>query len=211
MATEPQRQLLQLHIGDDADAWSSAGFTVVDDSVDIAGVALHLHGSAGQRGILGWTLDGVDEPIDGLAILEGDSRAAGTAAHPNGVESIDHLVVGTTDFGRTVPALEQAGIELRRTRTFNLGDDERQQCFFWLGTVILELIGPATAEPDAHGPATFWGLALTAPDLDATAGVLGERASVPKPAIQKGRQISTLRTRDLDISLPIAIMSPHVG
>jgi hypothetical protein len=52
---------------------------------------------------------------------------------------------------------------------------------------------------------------LISPDLDATAAHLGDVTSAPKDAVQKGRRISTLRTRDLDISVPVAFMSPHVA
>ncbi len=57
-------------------------------------------------------------------------------------------------------------------------------------------------------PATFWGLALVTDDLDATAAGLGAACTTPKQAVQPGRRIATLKTRDLGISVPIAFMSP---
>jgi len=202
-------QLLELVIGDTAEAWRSAGFAVADDRTELDGVVLRFCGEADGRGLQSWTLHDVADPIDGLPT--GDALGApGTAEpHPNSITHIDHVVVETDDFSRTIPELERAGLELRRSRTFDFGDGERQQSFFWLGSVILELVGMVGAAADAAPPARFWGLALTSPDLDATAEYLGGATSPPKDAVQKGRRISTLRTRDLGISVPVAIMSPH--
>ena len=204
-------QLTELDIGDDAEAWEAAGFTVQHAAVRLGDVTLRLVGTAGGRGIRGWALHGVSRAVDGLPAIAELSDAAPSEDHPNGVTTVDHLVVETDDFGRTVPELESVGLELRRTRTFDLGDGERQQSFFWLGTTILELVGRVAPSPNAAAPARFWGLALTSPDIDATAAHLGALTSPPKDAVQKGRRISTLRTRELDISVPVAIMSPHVA
>ena len=204
-------QLTDLEIGDDAEAWEAAGFVVSDDAVRLGDVTLRLVGRSGDRGILGWSLHGVSTAVDGLSPAGGGRVAVETVEHPNGITTVDHLVVETDDFGRTIPELEAAGLELRRTRTFDLGDGERQQSFFWMGSVILELVGMSEPAPDAAAPAHFWGLALISPDLDATAEQLGDATSAPKDAVQKGRRISTLRTRDLGISVPVAFMSPHVA
>ncbi len=207
----PHGQLTELEIGDDAEAWVAAGFAVQGDAVRLGDVTLRLVGGDADRGILGWSLHGVSTAVDGLPPVATAHLTAEPATHPNGVTTIDHLVVETDDFGRTIPELEAAGLELRRTRTFDLGDGERQQCFFWMGSVILELVGMAAPAPDASAPARFWGLALISPDLDATAEQLGDGTSPPKDAVQKGRRISTLRTRDLGISVPVALMSPHMA
>jgi hypothetical protein len=55
-----------------------------------------------------------------------------------------------------------------------------------------------------------FGLALVADDLDATAAQLGELLSTPKPAVQPGRRIAGLRGAQVGISVPVAVMSPHV-
>ncbi len=202
-------QLLELVIGDTAEAWHAAGFAVSDGATELDGVVLRFCGDADGRGIRSWTLHDVADPIDGLPTDAGLGSPGTVGPHPNSVTHIDHVVVETDDFSRTIPAFEQAGLELRRSRTFNFGDGERQQSFFWLGSVILELVGMVEAAVDAAPPARFWGLALTSPDLDATARYLGAATSPPKDAVQKGRRISSLRTRDLGISVPVAIMSPH--
>src|SRR5699024_3325154 len=107
----------------------------------------------------------------------------------------------TVDLDRTTAAIEAAGVAARRTREAGRG---RLQRFFRLGEVILELVGPA--EPTVEGPATFWGLAFTLADLDATAAELGDRGGAQTPAVQSGRPIATLRKDDA-VSVPIAFMS----
>ena len=60
----------------------------------------------------------------------------------------------------------------------------------------------------ADRPAFFWGLALVAPDLEATAAGLGEHVGEARAAVQPGRRIATLR-RSAGLSLPVALMSPR--
>ncbi|MGB0501850.1 MAG: glyoxalase, partial [Acidimicrobiales bacterium] len=100
-----------------------------------------------------------------------------------------------------------AGLQRRRTRRFQVGVETRRQDFFWLGDVILELVGVDGAE--GTGDATFWGLALECDDLDLAARRLGEALGTVKDAVQPGRRIATVRTKELGISVPIALMSPH--
>jgi hypothetical protein len=80
-----------------------------------------------------------------------------------------------------------------------------QQVFFRAGEVILELVGPV--EPKGDGPAGFYGIAVNVADLDATKATLGDRVTDPKDAVQPGRRIATLKTRDLGIATAIAFMS----
>ena len=59
----------------------------------------------------------------------------------------------------------------------------------------------------SNGPAFFWGLAFKVADLDATAAFLGEeRSSPPRPAVQPGRRIATLR-RSAGLAVPVALMT----
>lgn len=204
-----------MEVADAPEAWQKAGFGVVDDRIVLDGVEFRLSGSDhaevddANRGIRGWHVDGMtDASLDGLAACEGPST--GTSAeieHPNGVSGIDHLVIATPNLPRTIAAFEDAGIEARRTRTFRLGDTERQQTFFWAGSTIIEMVGVVGEQ--GSGSASFWGLALVSEDLDATAASLDGLISPPKEAIQPGRRIATLDTRALNISVPIAVMTPH--
>jgi hypothetical protein len=45
-------------------------------------------------------------------------------------------------------------------------------------------------------------------DIDAAAALLGEHTGRVKDAVQRGRRITTLRHRDLGISVSTALMSP---
>ena len=57
------------------------------------------------------------------------------------------------------------------------------------------------------GPAFFWGLAFKVADLDATVAAIGEeRCSAPRPAVQPGRRIATLR-RSAGLAVPVALMT----
>lgn len=209
--TERPHQLRAVSVGDNSSAWADAGFTVRDDAVQIDRTSVSLLGSMRQRGVVSVCIDQLTDAdqIDGLALgvtptFDTDVSAP---AHPNRVCGLDHLVVTTPDCDRTTLALEAAGLEARRIRTFEAAGAIRRQTFFWLGTVILELVGPDAAEGDE--PAAFWGVALTTDDIDATADHLGDLCSPPRDAVQPGRRIATLRTRDLDISIAVAFMSPH--
>ncbi len=202
-----RNQLIEIRVGDDSAAWANAGFSIVADETVIGGVRVLLDGSDGERHVKSLAIEGLGGgELDGLA-LHTARPAPMTLEHPNGITEIDHLVVMTPDCDRTTSALEAAGIEARRVRRFGAPGEERRQTFFWLGDVILELVGPDA--PSGDGPATAWGLALTAPDLDATAAAIADRITPPKAAVQPGRRIATIKTRDLDISTALAVMSPH--
>ncbi|HEX6422821.1 MAG TPA: VOC family protein [Acidimicrobiales bacterium] len=225
--------LVEVTVGDDPQGWSAIGFAVGDGGAcPVGGVNIRLVGAGDRRGVLGWTLAGDAvgtgigdaDDVDGLPTTVATTAAPRTAtepaaarraattdppsgrhAHPNGTTALDHLVVVTPDLDRTTAALAALGADPRRTREAGRG---RLQRFFRLGAVILELVGPAT--PAGDGPASFWGLAFTVADIDATAAHLGDRAGPPRPAVQPGRRITTLRKDDATggVSVPVAFMSP---
>lgn len=202
-------QLRTVLVGDDPAAWADAGFTVDGDEVRIGEVRVRLTGSAGPRGIHGWELAGVEAgPLDGLAATPSDLPPATAADHANRAVRIDHVVARTPDLERTVDALHRAGFDERRRRDVPGSEPAVVQVFFWVGEPILELVGPA--RPEGDGPARLTGLALTCDDLDAAAAALGDRLGPIKGAVQRGRRIATVRTGPLDISTPLALMSPHV-
>jgi hypothetical protein len=164
-------------------------------------------GRGDGRGDSGELGDGVLDGLPTTVAADAGPNAAsatgdhGPGGHPNGVTHIDHVVVLTPDLDRTTAAIGVLGIEARRTREAGPG---RLQRFFRLGEAILELVGPA--EPRGDGPARFYGLAFTVADIDATADLLAGRISPPKPAVQPGRRIATLRAGDA-VSVPVAFMS----
>ena len=59
-------------------------------------------------------------------------------------------------------------------------------------------------------PRVTKGLAFVTQDIDAAAAALGDGLGRVKDAVQPGRRIGTVRTKDLDISVALALMTPHV-
>jgi hypothetical protein len=192
----------EVRVGDPADAWRAAGFTVDDDGVCTVGSVRIRLGDDGT-GITGWTLRDISAAtteIDGVSTAASTADPGEPATHANGTTRIDHLVLMTPDLPRTTGALVAQGLDVRRERDAG----SFQQVFFRLGEVILELVGPKEPGP---GPASLWGLTFAVDDLDATAALLGERVGRVKDAVQPGRRITTLRGREIGISPAIAFMS----
>src|SRR5581483_12393953 len=172
-------------------------------------VRLRLVGRDGNRKrILSWTLRGIPdvETIDGLRTSVSDSPPPDTVTHANGAQVIDHLVIMSPDVDRTIAAFGAVGIEPRRTRHVDPEQYgfEARQTFFRLGEVILELIGANT--PQGDGPAAFFGLAYTVSDIDALPSLYGEHLGRVKDAVQPGRRITTLRHKELGLSVATAFM-----
>lgn len=195
--------------GDEPEAWSAAGFAVDGDEVVVGTVRILCTGDGG--GSDRWRLradDGVPSSVDGIATTSTDVDPPPPSAHPNGVVALDHVVLRSPDLDRTTAALAALGLELRRSRDVDLGEHSVQQRLFRMGEVILELVGPL--EPAGDGPCRIWGYAVVTDDIDASATHLGDRCSAPKTAVQPGRRIATVRTRELGIGPTLALMTPHV-
>jgi len=196
----------ELVISAEPEAWRAVGFTVDgDDVVRLGGINVRLTG--GNDGLTEWVLaDAPDtsvEVIDGLRTSHTDAPSQRETNHPNGVASIDHVVVYTPDLERTCAAIEAAtGAQLRRVReTASL-----RQGFHRLGELIVEVV---TFPQIAQETATFWGLALNVDEIDALYERCGEAAmSAPKDAVQPGRRIASFR-ESAALGLPVAVMTPH--
>ena len=209
MVDEPRRPTLTaLHLGDAADRWEALGFTVLDNTIELAGLRLVL--GAAQPGINRWSLAGIEpvDEVDGLATTVEPPRGATPTTHANGATELDHVVITTPDFDRTAAALEAHGMPLRRIR--EVGDiaspNGFRQGFRRLGPGILELV---EAKQMPIGPAVFWGLVIVLRDLGWLANALevgwvGE----PRDAVQPGRQIATL-SRAAGLGQPVAFMTPE--
>lgn len=196
--------LTTLAVADAPELWQQLGFTVHSRDVCTVGAVHHALGAPGQ-GIAGWSLSGATGGVDGLPTVEPVTTALlSPDAHPNGVVTLDHLVVVTPDLGRTIDALENVGLTLRRTRDAG----RMHQAFFRLGEVILEVVGPppASGRPASDDPARFYGLAFTVADLEGTAAFLGDRLRPIKEAVQPGRRIATL-DRAAGSTVAMAFMS----
>ena len=206
----------ELVIADPPAAWLAAGFEVAGDAVDVGTVRLRLSENGAGRGIVECRVrDLAAERPDGLPAIASSAppREPRSQPQPNGVVSLDHLVAFSPDLERTIAALEQAGLELRRLREEPTPAGAPRQAFFRLGEVILEVIQAppgSREERDPDVPARFWGLAFSVTDLDATADRLGERLGDPRDAVQPGRRIATLR-REAGIGPAVAFMSAAIS
>jgi catechol 2,3-dioxygenase-like lactoylglutathione lyase family enzyme len=208
----PAPTIDELVLADDPTQWARLGFAVRDGDCMLGSVRLRFVDPAGHRGIVSWSLrDIASTELDGLTTTRSRQPPPGAAReHPNGVRAIDHVVAMSPDLDRSVRALQDAGLQLRRIREEPTPAGAPRQAFFRLGGEILELVQEpaevvARAGRETSG-ARFWGLALRAPDLERTAGALGEHVGSIRPAVQPGRQIATLR-RSAGLAIPIALIS----
>ena len=193
-----------------------------------------------DAGLCAWGFSGWFAPTPTLAGIAaftvndaGRSPDSETARqHPNGIDGFDHIVVVTETADATIDAFERAGMVLRRRRPVEPMGIE--QCFLRAGDAIIELIcpysptsdsQPADTDPGDHARtmdppdglntaseahAAIWGIAVVSSRLEQTVEYLGARISEPRPAVQPGRRIATIRTSQLGISTEIAVMTPHI-
>ncbi|EHB58164.1 hypothetical protein MycrhDRAFT_0600 [Mycolicibacterium rhodesiae JS60] len=199
----------EFRVADAPDVWRSAGFNVDPDGVcRIGDVRVRLLGDG--IGIVGWTLRElpVDGNLDGVPTSRSDAAPAAPATHANGVTSIDHVVLLSPNLARTVSSLGAVGLQPRRERDAELGGQPMRQVFFRLGSVILEVVGAPGVADD--GPSSLWGITYVVADIDATAAFFGDRTLPVKDAVQPGRRITTLRHRDLGMSVRTAMISPPI-
>lgn len=204
----------EIALADDPGAWAALGFVVEGDAVALGGVRVRL-GRDG-KGIVDWSLRGVaSSELDGLRTTVSERPLCEPAGeHPNGVVAIDHVVAFSPQLDRTVAALRDAGLDLRRVREQPTPAGAPRQAFFRLGEAILEVVQIPDRELARAGgpaaPARFWGLALVSTDIERTVAALGERASELRPAVQPGRLIATLK-RSAGLAVPVAVMSAAPG
>ena len=207
-------------VADPPEAWAEAGFLVEGDTCRVGSIEVRLAGRDAGKGLVEWSLRGVrSTELDGLPTREaaGAGRAAGAGggeaapAHPNRAVRIDHVVALPPDRARTVETLERAGLDLRRLRDEPTPAGGGFQAFFRLGESILEVVEAPPGSPiPEDAPARLWGLAFLVDDLDATAGLLGDRLGEPREAVQPGRRIATLR-KGAGLSFGCAFMSPEAA
>ena len=225
-------RLLELAVADDPAGWVAAGFAVDGDLIHLDATVIRLVGRTPEtKGIVSWTLAGLaidNGSLDGLptatataaatapATTDTPTATGATTPHPNGVTSIDHVVVLTPDLDRTIEALATAGLDLRRIRDTESYGAPMRQAFFKLGPIVLEVVSGApandnagTGTPATDAPSAWFGLAVNATDLDALATHLGEGLGAIKVAVQPGRRIATLRHKDLGLSVAVAVMDDH--
>ncbi len=209
--------LAELTIADEPATWAALGFAVEGDVCRIGSVRVRLAGGDAGEKIVRWALrDLASTELDGLVTERAEDDAAALVgeppAHDNGVVAIDHVVAISPALERTIPALQAAGLDLRRVREEPTPAGAPRQAFFHLGVAILEVIQePEDVAQRAGGrdrPSIFWGLALVVEDIDAAAARLGEHAGEVRDAVQPGRRIAPLR-RSAGLALPVALMTPR--
>lgn len=203
--------IVEVLVADEPESWTAAGFSVDSDAVcRIGSVRIRLVGRDHGLGMVGWSLRGVPGDlldVDGVPTRASTVSLAEPAIHPNGVLSIDHVVLLSPDLSRSVAALAAIGLEPRRERDGELGGQSIRQVFFRFNDVILEVVG--APDSSSEGPSTLWGVTYVVDDIEATAKFFGEHLSAVKDAVQPGRRIATLRHRELDLSVRTALISPH--
>jgi len=186
--------------------WAAIGLRVEGGESWVGGVRLRFVDvdADGVSGLVGWTLSGSsssDALIDGLTTEHDDTVEPRAWSHDLGATSIDHVVVMTSSIERTCGAIEAStGEPLKRIREAGA----IRQGFHRLGPVIAEIVesGRVTAPT-----ASFWGFVFIVDDLHDVAGRLGpDVISLPKPAVQPGRFISSIRA-SAELGLPLALMS----
>ena len=207
----------ELVLADEPERWAALGFAVDGDVVQLGAVRLRLAGEDAGRGIVGWSLCGIaSTELDGMPTTRAEETVTdgAPAEHPNGVAAIDHVVAMTPALERTVRALSDAGLDLRRIREEPTPAGAPRQAFFRLGAEILEVVQEpehviaARGDGGADRQARLWGLAFVAPDLDRTVAALGEHSGEVRDAVQPGRRIATVR-RSAELAVPVALMSPR--
>ncbi|MGI8559206.1 MAG: glyoxalase [Solirubrobacteraceae bacterium] len=201
-----------LQIADDPGRWRDLGFLVDEGGCcRLGATTLRLEGAGAQArtGIVCWTLSGSpgSGPVDGLPTIRLPETPMAAAPppppHPNSAFSLDHVVVGTPDFARTLAAIAGAGMKLRRTRETASG---LRQAFFRHGEAILEVVGPQLEASEAAAePASFWGLVANVGDIELAARIAGPRLGRVRDAVQPGRRIATY-CAEADLSVRLALI-----
>ena len=191
----------ELVIAGPAEPWEAIGLDVRDGCARVGAIALRFAGEG--AGITEWALVDLPETvadIDGLRTRALDD-APGV---PDATEALgwDHLVVMTSSLERTCGAIEAAtGAPLKRIREAGA----IRQGFHRLGELIIEVVESAQVTTD-H--AAFWGFVWVVDDLHDWCARLGpDVIGLPKPAVQPGRFIATVRPA-LGLGVPLAFMIP---
>lgn len=189
--------------------WRRLGLQVLDDVAVVGGITLRFvpddRAVPGGGGVIAWGLTGPEEvagDIDGLPTHTATPPQAAAPEHPLGIAGWDHLVVMTSSLERTCAAIEAAtGAPLKRIREAGAV----RQGFHRMGELVIEVVETAQVTSPT---ASFWGFVWNVHDLDAVCDRLGpELVTPPKPAVQPGRRIATVRSA-AGVGIPLALMTP---
>lgn len=151
--------------------------------------------------------------IAGLPVVHVDgAQVVDTAAPSNAspqfalhIVGVDHVVVLADDVRATCSEIEQqSGAPLKRVKE----GDRGVQGFHRWGSVILEVVERRLVAPtDSATTASYWGMVVVVDQIDEVAAHLGpDVIGAPKPAVQPGRRIATVRS-GAGLGVPLALMS----
>ncbi len=154
--------------------------------------------------------------LDGIGVTVIDQADQLTMAtlghHPNGAIELDHLVITTDSLERTSETITaQLDLPLKRVRETS----SVRQGFHRFAPVgdhrgcIIEVVETPGVD---HASLMGWVATVASPDdLHRLADDLGpDLVSPPKPAVQSGRLIATVRP-DAGLGVPVALMTPEPG
>jgi len=198
-----------LVVGGPISPWQQLGLVEADGRIPIFGTGIEVD-ITGASGMLRLVFSGVDPQImdiDGVAVEVRDPVPPMFADHPLCVSHIDHVVITTDSLSRTCGAIADiTGSPLKRVREAGA----IRQGFHRVGGpggLIVEVVEREGLTEDS---ASLWGFVLVLDDIAATCATLGpDVVSEPRPAVQPGRSIATVRT-DVGLGVPLALMSPDV-
>jgi hypothetical protein len=220
--------LSKLRIADAATPFAAAGFAVVDERLDIGGVAIDLVGRGRQHSwewkdgggadVLEGTrdLDGISTHVEGFNIVGQSLNHTRAAPHPNLAQAVYSISVATPDLRRTMGALSESLGEARRVLDPTPFAPKLSMALFKLGSpsgpVIVEVLAPSVTGTAveipgigsiAEGedvPASIVGMVVLTPHLEHLSGVLGAgRLGKIRPAMQgQGRRIAPVLRGDAD-------------
>ena len=201
-------RLVSLRLGGGCGPWEQLGFTFEDATSLLGDVAFVVDG--GPPGLREWTVSAAtdsDADVDGIVtrFRAGAAPAGSNRIGPTVGVALDHVVVNTDDGARTSEAVEKVlGLPLKRVRDAGRGVEQRFHTFD--NTVIEIVSGPHVTTPGA----SLWGMVVSVQDIHALCAHAGpDVMSPPKPAVQEGRLISTVRAA-AGLGVPFAVMTPHV-
>ena len=228
------------------DGWENAGFIVEGRTitVTVGSMRFELVGDASERDKVD-LLKFTNFPYTNMrqindSILVGPDEGVRTrpAEHPNGITSLDHVVIKTTEIEKVEDCLSN---ELRLTLRRRASHKDGTTMLFYReknrpgqpAAPIIEVVGQppeknpvgtalssgtmfqskgrlkTVAEEDRRHFTYVWGLAFVAEDLGRVRECIGhEHVSEPRSALQKGRRICTIK--GVSMGTQIAVMTPHV-
>lgn len=188
--------LTWLGVPGEPEKWKTLGFDVRDGSITI-GRVLHEIGIDPAWGFDTFNADPRPLGVETRQVAAPDA----VGPHPNGVDKIDHIVFAVPELDPAVATLAALLGEPPRRRAFPRGPSGPEMAFFTVGDGFIEVVASGR-------PAALWGIAFSAPDLDACVAAVREAGGPigdPKPAVQGGRIASVWKEH---VGWGVAVMEP---